>query len=168
MTLVVMYKCHPYTVNQLNFAAVKFRGFGRFWAIIGDFPYIFPFNWYATEIREIKAVAKFSWFTVCSYLWHTFTTLGAYLPIPILFRGYNRNKLQHFVKYVKNMVSSRFFLSLPTTWWRPILHGFASRFKSTLSMKTPERWCPSRVMSSLSVFLTKSPSSSHFPCMQEI
>ena len=37
-----------YTVNQLNFAAIKFRGFGPFWVIIGDFTYIILFNQYAT------------------------------------------------------------------------------------------------------------------------
>ncbi len=46
-----------YTVDQHNFAARKFRGLGPFWAIIGDFPYVILFN-------PIKAVAKFSWFTV--------------------------------------------------------------------------------------------------------
>ncbi len=32
-------------------------------------------------------------------------------------------------------------------------------------MKTAERWCPSHIMPSLSIFLTKSPFNSHFPCM---
>ena len=35
------------TVNQLNFAARKLREFDPFWAIIGYFPYIILFNWYA-------------------------------------------------------------------------------------------------------------------------
>ena len=32
------------TVNQHNFTAVKLRGFGPFWVIIGNFSYILLFN----------------------------------------------------------------------------------------------------------------------------
>ncbi len=35
-------------VNQLNFAVVKCCGFGRFWLITRDYPYIILFNWYIT------------------------------------------------------------------------------------------------------------------------
>ncbi len=45
------------TVNQLNFASIKFRKFSPFLVIIGDFPY----NWFANAKS-----AKFSWFTVYS------------------------------------------------------------------------------------------------------
>ncbi len=48
-----------HTVNQLNFAAVKFRGFGPFWVTIGNFPYIIVFNWYVTA-----KLVKYGWFTV--------------------------------------------------------------------------------------------------------
>ena len=51
------------TINQLNFAAVQFRGFSPFLSDDRGFSFYNPICLICDrEIREIKAVAKFSWF----------------------------------------------------------------------------------------------------------
>ncbi len=59
----------PNTVNQLNFAAVEFRGFGPFWSIVGDFPYTVEPRykdhlWAAAKVVFIVMVTNFTkWVT---------------------------------------------------------------------------------------------------------
>ncbi len=71
------------TVNQLNFAARKFRGFRPFWAIIGDFTYIILFNWYATakfkrsrNLVDLQYSSSSFWFGL-HQPWTMYTTTGS-------------------------------------------------------------------------------------------
>ena len=72
---IFMIMLHKITVNQLNSAAVKFLGFSPFWVIIGDFPCIILFNWYAT--------AKFAKLRDCSQSWkRKYLTYRSWTPPP--------------------------------------------------------------------------------------
>ena len=67
-----------FSVDQLNFAARKFRGFGRFRAIIGDFAYVILFNWYAkfAKLKRSRNLVDLQYFSI-GFFFHKCLTMNS-------------------------------------------------------------------------------------------